>query len=235
MHGSNRDKDLNAMGWISHLVLRTAYSDEADALWPTALEKLKRWVTQYFIHDNRLINNKPDGSVNEELARRFILEVFEDPNSEKMKLPDLAKASQDDIKSLTDVFEAWVRTAVGKVDFDPADNPRFCNFLVIDEGSLRSLVALPDETPSLELVPGPERRARSKLWSHAYVWLVDSPAVRRFKGVNDAENYNGWMKLNPSDLPAAWFERVARFEDEAWIFGRREIPQGSGDLWYHQR
>ncbi|RYO97489.1 hypothetical protein DL765_011185 [Monosporascus sp. GIB2] len=257
MHGSNRDKEPSAMGWMSHLsgcmgrcqssgvgyangswgytVLRTAYSAEADAIWATALGKLRRWVTQYFIHQNRLIHNKPDSSVNEEVARRFILEVFEDPNSEKLKLPDIAKASQDDITPLTDVFEAWVHNAVGNVDFDPADNPRFCNFLVIDEGSLRSLVALPDETPSLELVSREERRARSKLWSHAYVWLVDSPAARRFQGVNGGDNYNGWMKLNPSDLPAAWFERVARFEDETWIFGRREIPEGSGDLWYHQR
>ncbi|RYP89407.1 hypothetical protein DL769_000058 [Monosporascus sp. CRB-8-3] len=193
MHGSNRDKELNAM---------------AEAL-----------GDQYFILENRLINKKPDSSVNEELGRRFIL-------------------------------EAWVHIAIGKVDFDPADNPRLCNSLVIDEGSLRSLVALPDETPSLELVSREERRVGrlsnllcslskhmhgkdwSKFWSHAYIWLVDSPTVRRFQGVNDADNYNGWMKPNPSDLPAAWFERVARFEDEAWIFGRREIPEGSGDLWY---
>ncbi|RYP68288.1 hypothetical protein DL771_006790 [Monosporascus sp. 5C6A] len=158
-----------------------------------------------------------------------------EPNPEKLTLHDLVKANQDDIKSLTNVFESWIQIAVGKVDFDPADNPRFCNFLIIDEGSLRPLVALPDETPSLELVPREERRARSKLWAHAYVWLVDSPVVRRFQGVNDAHNYNGLMKLNPSDLPAAWFERVARFEDEAWIFGRREIPEGSSDLWYRQR
>jgi hypothetical protein len=122
------------------------------------LEKLRRWIGHYFIHLNRLAKNKNDGSVNEELARRFIVEVVQDTASEKLKLPDLAKANQDDIKSLTDVFEASVRNAVGNDDFTPVYNPRFCDFLAIDEGSLRSLAALPDETPPLGPVTREERR-----------------------------------------------------------------------------
>lgn len=123
------------------------------------MEKLRRWVTHYFIHTNRLIKNKPDSSVNEELARRFILEVIPgDKESEKLKLPGLSGAGQGDIKSRTGVFDAWLRNAVGSVEFAPADNPRFCDFLVIDEGSLRSLAALPDETPPLGPVTREERR-----------------------------------------------------------------------------
>jgi hypothetical protein len=38
------------------------------------------------------------------------------------------------------------------------------------------------------------------------------------------------MKLNPSDIPDAWFQRVARYESENWVFERMEIPAGSGDL-----
>ncbi|KAK1767499.1 hypothetical protein QBC33DRAFT_586891 [Phialemonium atrogriseum] len=140
-----------ARGPWGYTVLRTTYSDESDALWPIALEKLRRWVVQYFIYYNYLATNKNDSSVNDELGRRYIVEVLEDTDSEKLKFPDLARASQDDIKSLTHVFEAWVRNAVGNavdnVGFDPLDNLRFCDFLVIDEGSLRSLTALPDETP----------------------------------------------------------------------------------------
>lgn len=147
--------DVECLTW---LVLRTTYSDESDALWPIAMEKLRRWVTQYFIHLNRLAMNKSDGSINEELGRRFIVEVFEDADSEKLKFPDLANASQDDIKSLTDVFDAWLRNAVGNVEVDPVDSPRFSDFLIIDEGSLRSLAALPDETPPLGLVTRDERR-----------------------------------------------------------------------------
>jgi len=57
------------------------------------MEKLRRWVTQYFIHTNRLAMNKNDCSINEELRRRFIVEGFEDTDSEKLKFHDLSKAS----------------------------------------------------------------------------------------------------------------------------------------------
>lgn len=37
--------------------------------------------------------NKNDCSINEELRRRFIVEGFEDTDSEKLKFHDLSKAS----------------------------------------------------------------------------------------------------------------------------------------------
>jgi hypothetical protein len=82
--------DLECLAW---LLLRTAYSDESNALWPTAMEKLRRWVTQDFIHTDRVTMNKNDISINEELRRRFIVEVFDNTDSEKLKLPNLAKTS----------------------------------------------------------------------------------------------------------------------------------------------
>ena len=57
------------------------------------MEKLRRWVTQDFIHTDRVTMNRNDCSINEELRRRFIVEVFDDTDSEKLKFPDLAKAS----------------------------------------------------------------------------------------------------------------------------------------------
>lgn len=118
-------------------------------------------MTLYFVHLNRLATNKSDGSVNVELGRRFIIEEV-DVDSEKLNIPDLEKASQDDIKSLTNVFDSWLRNAVGDVDgnaeFNIQDSARFCDFLIIDEGSLRSLAALPKETPPLGLVTREERR-----------------------------------------------------------------------------
>ncbi|OBT84881.1 hypothetical protein VE02_05927 [Pseudogymnoascus sp. 03VT05] len=183
----SRDKDTQAMWWFSmmndsmcrykdsgryaegswgYTVLRTTYSDESNTLRPIVLGNLRRWVTQYFVHLNRLATNKSDSSVNEELGRRFILEEV-DVDSEKINVPDLDKATQDDIKALTNVFDYWLRNAVGDVDgnaeFNIQDSARFCDFLVIDEGSLRSLAALPKETPSLELVSREERRARDVL------------------------------------------------------------------------
>ncbi|KAF4930442.1 hypothetical protein CGCVW01_v000983 [Colletotrichum viniferum] len=87
-------------------------------------------------------------------------------------------------------------------------NPRFCDFLVIDEGSLRSLAALPEETPHLE-------PARNVLYENSYVWLIDSRAAKRFHGVEDPVNYDGCMKLSVGDIYEAWFERIARFEDSS--------------------
>ncbi|OBT80372.1 hypothetical protein VF21_00740 [Pseudogymnoascus sp. 05NY08] len=252
----NRDKDTQAMWWFSmmndsmcrykdsgryaegswgYTVLRTTYSDESNTLWPIALENLRRWVTQYFVHLNRLATNSSDSSVNEELGRRFILEEV-DVDLEKINVPDLDKASQDDIKALTNVFESWLRNAVGDVDgnaeFNIQDSARFCDFLVIDEGSLRSLAALPKETPSLELVSREERRARDILYCHSYVWLVDSQAVKRFQEGGDGDNYDGWMKLCTEDIPDAWFERTRVSGKWLYTFERTEIPQGSGKLWY---
>ncbi|KAK2777867.1 hypothetical protein CKAH01_11913 [Colletotrichum kahawae] len=258
-HASNRDKDSQAMGWVQELfwsmgrcrqsgatyaegswgytVLRVVYTQESHALWPIALQKLNLWITRYFIHVNRLIKNKPDGQINEELARRFVLEVVENKALEDLKLPNLsADTSQQDIQSLTRIFDSWRKEAVGdSTNLDPRDNARFCDFLVIDEASLRNLAALPEETPSLEMVSRAERRARHELWAGSFVWLIDSLAVKRFQGVEDADNYGGLMKLSPEDLPDAWFERAGRFSSDFWTFDRAEIPDGSGEKWYRQR
>ncbi|KAI8253298.1 hypothetical protein K4K58_007254 [Colletotrichum sp. SAR11_239] len=257
-HASNRDKDTQAMGWVQELfwsmgrcrqsgvtyaegswgytVLRVVYTQESDVLWSIALQKLNRWITQYFIHGNRLIKNKPNGEINEELARRFVLEPVENQTLEDLKLLNLSEdTSQRDMQSLTQVFEDWRKKAVGEnADLDPRDNTRFCDFLVIDEASLRTLAALPEETPSLEMVSRSERRARHDLWAGSFVWLIDSLAVKRFQGVEDADNYNGLMKLSPEDLPDAWFERAGRFSSDFWTFDREEIPEGSGEKWYRQ-
>lgn len=90
-------------------------------------------------------------------------------DSEKINVPDLDKASQDDIKALTNVFDSWLRNAVGDVDgnaeFNIQDSARFCDFLIIDKGSIRSLAARPKETPSLELVSREERRVSHPSYS----------------------------------------------------------------------
>ncbi|KAI3540313.1 SCP-like extracellular protein [Colletotrichum abscissum] len=224
-----------AAGSWGYTVLRTAYSEESNTLWPIAMDKLNRWVTQYFIHANRLVMNKPDGEVNEELARRFILEVVEDKESEKLKVPDLSIASQETVQTLTQVFEEWRRGAIGDISSGLRESPRFCDFLVIDEASVRSLAALPDDLPSTELVPRAERRARNHIWAGVHVWLVDSLAVRRFSGTEDEDNYDGWMRLSPHDLADAWFEKVERSSSENWTFERVDIPEGSGEKWYTQR
>lgn len=194
--------------------------------------------------------NKPDMTVNNELGRRSVLEVVESKELEALQLPDLAKATQDDIKSLTGIFDAWLLRAVGDDLARPNCNPRFVDFIVVDEDSLRSLAALPEETIPLGPVTRQERRvsrqsqrglpyqtdqicqAQMDLYDEAYLWLVDSQAVRRYKGIDDAENYNGLMRLQASDIPDAWFERAPRWEDACHIFKRVESPKGSGNMWF---
>ena len=155
-------------------VLRTAFSDEADRLWPTAMDKLGRWVKGYFAHYGRLYDDgSPDPTPNDDLARCFALDVLDDAATvaqiKELDLPgDLAQASQEHFRALTRIFDNWAEGVVGHVCgeenaygeglyFERGDNPRFCDFLVIDEGSLRSLAALPDETPPLDVVSREER------------------------------------------------------------------------------
>jgi hypothetical protein len=137
------------------------------------MDRLKLWVTRYFVHYTRLIDGKPDPSANEDMASRFALDVLDDANTvlgiKALNLPDdLSRASQEDIRALTRIFDAWaegvlsntkcgVRYEDGDIIFSRGDNPRFCDFLVIDEAALRSLATLPDETPPLDIVPREER------------------------------------------------------------------------------
>ncbi|GJC87652.1 hypothetical protein ColLi_10490 [Colletotrichum liriopes] len=176
------------------------------------MDRLTRWVAEYLVHVNRLVNKKLDGSANDEIARRFVLEVVETTELRGLGLFDLSTASQVDIESLVRIFETWRLSAIGTVDVDTRKNPRFCDFLVIDENSLRSLAALPDETPHLGPVSRTERR-----------------------GVEDGDNYEGWMKLCSDDIYEAWFEKVTRSDKDYWTFERHEIPEGSGIMWYLAR
>jgi hypothetical protein len=86
-------------------------------------------------------------------------------------------------------------------------------------------------------------QARAALYSDAYVWLVDSQAVESFVSFEHVQAisatadwanrcHNGWLKLEPMWVDNAWFERLARYQDEHWVFGRYEREQGSGNWWF---
>ena len=125
------------------------------------MANLARWVTQYFVHTNRLYNGKPDGCVNEELGRRLVLEVLDDAEIvsaiKSLHLPaDLAasktsltrsSSSQEHFEALTRLFAGWVHQTIGPAQEDDFTGPRFCDFLVVDEGAVRSLASLPNEIP----------------------------------------------------------------------------------------
>jgi hypothetical protein len=100
-------------------------------------------------------------TVNNEVGRCFILEVVENKTLEDSHLADLTKVTQDGTKALTEIFDTWLQRAVEDDDVDLKRNPRFVDFLVIDEDSLRPLATLPKETISLGPVTIPERRVGS--------------------------------------------------------------------------
>ncbi|KAK8128432.1 hypothetical protein PG984_009540 [Apiospora sp. TS-2023a] len=81
-------------------VLRTVYTPESDALLPSVLVKLERWRSQYHLHINRFPfwgelgeaehKKRSNGSVNDELGRRFRIKLVQD--KEKLNLPHLQHA-----------------------------------------------------------------------------------------------------------------------------------------------
>ncbi|KAK8047550.1 hypothetical protein PG996_015614 [Apiospora saccharicola] len=143
-------------------VLRTVYTPESNDLFPAAIAKLEIWMRKYYLHINRFPmwgdigeakhRNKANGSINDELGRRFRVELLEDKDR-LGHLPRLDRASHDDIRSLCDVFDTWV-ASVGQDpprDENTSISPRFCDCLVVDEEALRSLAALPEDPPQLHV------------------------------------------------------------------------------------
>lgn len=152
---------------------------------------LDRYLT---VQLNRLVTNKSNGSVNDydEYGRRSILEEV-DVNSEKLNIPDLEKASQDDTKALTNGFDSWLHNVVGEVgnaEFNVQGSAKFSKFFIIDEGSLQSLAALTarsgnsrGKTCKLALLfiygimLNSTRIGLGQSLCYSYVWLIDSQAA----------------------------------------------------------
>ncbi|KAK1761701.1 hypothetical protein QBC33DRAFT_582207 [Phialemonium atrogriseum] len=210
------------MGLWGYTILRTVYTKESDALFPIAIGKLPSKMAT---------DQKSNGSVNEELGRRFRVEVVED--KDKLNLPNLDDATFEDIKAFRRYFDQWV-VALGE---DPSTaeystSPRLCDFLLVDSASLRSLAALPDRTPPLCLaVDFAEKQGWQKDGS-AHVWLVDCRAVGRYDEGNRSPERRGWMKLDTCNIQDCWLIRASRLDREDWMLGCAERPEGSGNYWY---
>ncbi|KAK7981749.1 hypothetical protein PG996_009437 [Apiospora saccharicola] len=134
-------------------LLRTVYTPESNALLPSVIVKLERWMSQYHLHINRFPfwgesgeaerKKRSNGSVNNELGRRFQAELH---------------ASQQDICALCDVFDARVASVGHDPHAESSPSPRFCDSLVIDEESLRSLVEISEEPPRLHVAADSEEK-----------------------------------------------------------------------------
>ncbi|KAK8137615.1 hypothetical protein PG984_003108 [Apiospora sp. TS-2023a] len=180
-----------ARGSWGYTILRTVYTPESNALFPAAIAKLEVWMRKYHLHINRFPmwgeigeakhRNKTNGSINDELGRRFRIELLEDKDR-LGHLPHLDRASHDDIGSLCDVFDTWV-ASVGQDpprDENTSISPRFCDCLVVDEEALRSLAALPEDPPRLHVAADCATKQKWRSEASAFLWLLDTRFLATF-------------------------------------------------------
>ncbi|KAF9876681.1 hypothetical protein CkaCkLH20_06089 [Colletotrichum karsti] len=229
---SNAEPNTYGKGSWGYTVLRTVYTDESDTLFPLAMERLKLWVVQYYVHRTRFplwgdrgvrdFIRMKDASVNEELGRRFRIESLED--KEALNKPRLENASHDDVKSLCEYFKKWVISVGGRPEAHEW-NPRLYDFLVIDEPCMRVLAALPLRTAPLRVpVDFLEKSEWLRESDMAYVWLIDWRAVERWSGEKGSEYmedeiHRGWTTHQAIFIADTWFQRAKYMDMEDWIIG----------------
>jgi hypothetical protein len=195
-------------------------------VFPEAISKLKQFV-HYRLHSDRFPwfgakgerDKETNPIYNDELWRRFHLDILEDA--------DGMSADSDDPflnrTQLCNYFKKWVASKGG--DPEEYGNPRFWDCLVINEESMKSLLALPDETPPLRVaVDNAEKAPWREVDAGAFVWILDSRA--------DDGLYKGRMLLKAgiSDIRDAWFWRVDHTDRE--LYGERERDDGTTSYWF---
>jgi hypothetical protein len=233
-----------AHGTWGYTMLRTAYTPESDALFPIALERLKGQV-RYWCHYTRFLSfgplceeNRVDfDEPNEELLRRFYLEVIEDRDGLAHLDGGNGDGGVDEARfmALGNYFRRWVTAGGRDTGCQPENNPRFCICLVLDSASIASLAALPEELPPLRCaVVIEEKRRFLSTGKGAWVWLLETDYMTdpELRDPDDASGYRGpgWMRMEVSHIQFSWFRRLSR--DSATCFDHEEKEQGSGVYWF---
>jgi hypothetical protein len=216
-----------AHGSWGYTILRTVYTPESEVLFPAAIERLKRYV-HYRCHYSRFTSygalcekfRIDFAEPNEEMSRRFYLDVVEDPKG----LAHLDGDSPEKFIALGDYFCQWAASV--DTGHYPDENPRFCNCLVINTESLVLLAQLPDELPPLRCaVDLKEKQDFLGTGYSAWLWLLETqymaqPALHE-------DSYCGWLRVVPSDIKNLWFEHLNRSSNKLCL-EHEERPQGSG-------
>ena len=226
-----------AHGSWGYTVLRTVYTPESDALFPAAMERLRKHV-RFWCHEGRFPSYGERAEQkqitfaepNDELVRRFHLDVVED----RERLAGL----DGDADGLAEYFRRWA-AGVDVGGHERGWDPRFCTYLVVDAESLASLAGIPDEPPPLRCARDLEEKRRFLAAGEgAWVWLVDAlPLTGKEDGEDHGKDgHRGWLRVELSDIEVAWFDRLVRWicADQA-LFFRREKPPGSGLLYYSEQ
>ncbi|KAK4034660.1 hypothetical protein C8A01DRAFT_18573 [Parachaetomium inaequale] len=244
-HMHNTPSSTYAWGSWGWTILRTVYDKESDALFPAAIEKLRRWVVGYWIHYGRFCGfgepdiaraeKKADGSVNDALGERLRFEVLED--RERLNMPDLGKTTAEDIQTLCNRFHKWVASVGEDPDTRPPADPRLVNFVVVDAESLRALASVPENVLPHGVAADREefiRRRYSPCYA-GYAWLVDHRAVKLYReGVQVNPRRRGWMKIGSEQLDDAWSQLVGllMMGDGGAMIECSDSGEGSGEFWY---
>ncbi|KAK4112963.1 hypothetical protein N656DRAFT_797517 [Canariomyces notabilis] len=229
----------HAHGSWGYTILRTAYGPGSDALFAVALDRLKSYV-HWWCHDGRFHaygalceRERVDfDEPNEELFRRFYVEVIEDREG-LAHLDGGGTTGDARFMALGEYFRRWV--AGVETGVQPEENPRFCTCLVLDSESAASLAALPEKPPPLRCaVDIEEKRKFLSTGEGALVWLLETDYMAEPELHEDA--YRGWMKLDLSSVEFSWFRRLSRgISGKRHYFEHEERERGSGIYWFAEQ
>lgn len=240
-------------GWGSwgFTVLRTVYTPESDILFPLAMERL-RPVVEYWCHWTRFPGmgascqeyKVEDTTYNDELFRRFWLDVVEDREG----LGGLDSSSGRDegerFGMLAEYFRRWCEGTDTQSDTGDVrhKDPRFTSCLVVDGESLAALVQIPEEVPPLRCAT---TRAEKADWLGTgypgWLWLVEArfmalPAEQREDVWGGSRTYPGWLRVEPRDLFSVWTGHWALNDsDREACLSHAKAPEGSGVYVYSPR
>ncbi|KAJ5195295.1 uncharacterized protein N7498_008733 [Penicillium cinerascens] len=179
-----------------YIIYRTVYTAESDELWPIAIEKLAK-VMNYSIDSGlyAIIKHKkpgdpePDGD-----AERLVKEAHKDVIFSDKQFWDGAS-----IEQVRQHFSEYLRASKGLC------TGRFEGCLLIDERSLKSIVASPDPQSWLE-----ETRPKKPSQPWGFVGMIDG----RYPENRYKPHYTGYMRVDILSLWNLYIEFKFRYMQE---------------------
>jgi len=206
------------------------------------IAKLDRWL-RYRAMQRRFTDLDPNGDYTQldarpiddkilpshDLARRFKFDVIDEyPAMETVVAGCKTEDGDEDFMAIGQHFTQWVEEhALNTLD----QYVRNDHCLIVDEKSLRTLEALPDQTPP----PGPVEddgngcflRSQPK---GAWVWMLDREYFQKYARAQasdgsvrlppydhpDERRFEPWLRIYLCDLERVWFFRPLGFSPSGW-------------------
>ncbi|KAF7173063.1 hypothetical protein CNMCM6106_007190 [Aspergillus hiratsukae] len=163
-----------------YMIYRTVYTAESDELWPIAMEKLTQ-IMDYSIESDlyaEIRHKKPEDPEPDPTAERLVKESRKDVIFSDKKFWDGAG-----IEQVRQHFADYLRASKGR------GYGRFEGCLIIDERSLKSIVA----SPVFRRGEAPQRHGQP----YGFVGMIDG----RYPETRYEPKYTGFMRV---ELPCLW-------------------------------